>query len=117
MLRASVAPVIWIISRPTAAAEERSVDVRVSLVTYILGQQAVGLQARQTAVSIVKTRKKCQNINFHLQSVFCPPVAEGVAVRLPAALVAAVLQTGGPQSVLHRHVGELVSGPHQLRAV
>ena len=52
-----------------------------------------------------------------MQSVFCPPVAEGVAVRLPAALVAAVLQTGGPQSVLHRHVGELVSGPHQLRAV
>ena len=47
----------------------------------------------------------------------CPPVGEGVAVRLSAALVAAVLEAGGPQSVLGSHVGELLLRSHQLGTV
>ena len=47
----------------------------------------------------------------------CQPVGEGVAVRLSAALVAAVLEAGGPQPVLGSHVGELLLRSHQLGTV
>ena len=81
---------VGIISRTTVTSEQRSVDIGVTVVADILTEEVVGLETVETAVSVMLA------------------VAEGVTGRLSTALPAAVLQAGRSQSVLGRHVGELL---------
>ena len=85
-----VLTVIRIVARAAGAAEQRSEEVRVPVIGDILGQEVIVRQLGQVTVTIELAETENEHNPRTREGLLL--VAESVAICLPAALAAAVLQ-------------------------